>query len=70
LAVTEFRPEIYLIRYTSGIYSNTKFSLGTGFEVLEFRERVLIYLPQDREQWQGLLKIVMKFWVTKRWEFL
>ena len=53
MAITEFRPETYLIRYTSGIYSNTKFSLGTGFEVLEFRKRVLIYLAQDREEWQG-----------------
>jgi hypothetical protein len=39
-------------------------------EVLEFRKRVLIYLAQDREQWQGLLKLVMKLWVMKRWEFL
>jgi hypothetical protein len=40
-------------------------NLGRGYKVL-----VLIYLAQDREQWQGLLKMVMKFWVTKRWEFL
>jgi len=31
---------------------------------------VFIYLAQDSEQWQGLLKMVMKFWVTKKWEFI
>lgn len=40
-------------------------TLGRGCEVL-----VLIYLAQDSEQWQGLLKMVMKLWVTKRWEFI
>jgi hypothetical protein len=40
-------------------------NLGRGYEVL-----VLIYLAQDSEQWQGLLNMAMKSWVTKRWEFL
>jgi hypothetical protein len=39
--------------------------IGRGNEVLVF-----IYLAQDSEQWQGLLKMVMKFWVTKKWEFI
>ena len=31
---------------------------------------VLISLAQDSEQWQGLLQMVMKLCITKRWEFL
>jgi hypothetical protein len=27
-------------------------------------------IVKTHTQWQGLLKMVMKLWVTKRWEFI